>query len=94
MKSIMHPSIKKAIQHSGYSDIELGQMLNVSRSTIFKWRTIEDYKIRSSNIVALAKVLGKDPEFEDGYVSFKTQSINLKTETTIKDADNMKIKTI
>ena len=93
MKSIMHPSIKKAIQHSGYSDIELGQMLNVSRSTIFKWRTIEDYKIRSSNIVALAKVLGKEPEFEDGYVSFKNKSVIIKPETTIKDAENMKIKT-
>ena len=93
MKSIMHPSIKKAIQHSGYSDIELGQILNVSRSTIFKWRTIENYKIRSSNIVALAKVLDKEPEFEDGYVSFKSKIIKIKTETRIKDADNMKIKT-
>ena len=90
MKSIMHPSIKKAIQHSGLSDIELGLKLNVSRSTIFKWRTIENYKIRSSNIIALSKLLNKEPIFKDGYVSFDSKKINIPNE--IKD-NNMQIST-
>ena len=84
MKSIMDSSIRKAIQHSGYSDIELGHKLNVSRSTIFKWRTIENYKIRSSNIIALAKALNKEPHFDKGYVSFTNKEIKL---TNQEDAD-------
>jgi len=83
MKSVMDASIRKAIQHSGYSDIELGHKLNVSRSTIFKWRTIENYKIRSSNIIALAKALDKEPKFEKGYVSFVNKQINIDKENDI-----------
>lgn len=85
MKSIMDSSIRKAIQHSGYSDIELGHKLNVSRSTIFKWRTIEDYKIRSSNIIALAKALNKEPHFDKGYVSFTNKQINIISEDAEMD---------
>lgn len=91
MKSIMHPSIKKAIQHSGLSDIELGLKLNVSRSTIFKWRTIENYKIRSSNIIALAKLLDKEVVFDKGYVSFENK--NLDIDQNSNEDDSMKFTT-
>lgn len=71
MKCLMDKSIKTAIVESGFSDIELGYKLNVSRSTIHNWRTKENYKIRSSNIVALGKLLKKNPTFVDGSVFFE-----------------------
>lgn len=97
MKCLMHESIKTAIVQSGYSDIELGHQLNVSRSTIHSWRTKPNYQIRSANAVALAKLLDKEIIFDKGIVLFKNITINntedimeLKTDELINDLRNDK----
>ena len=87
MKCLIDSSIKDAILHSGLSDIELGQKLNVSITTIFKWRTRNSYKIRSSNAVALADLLDKEISFDKGVVSFINKQINF----TAKNVDTFSL---
>ena len=93
MKCLIDSSIKDAILHSGLSDIELGQKLNVSRTTILKWRTRNSYKIRSSNAVALADLLDKEISFDKGVVSFINKQINFTAKNVDTNGDSMEIKT-
>ena len=89
MRHKIGKTIKEAISSSGMSDIEIGNALGVTRSTIYLWRTKRDSVIRKSNLVSLSKLLKKDIEYNVsmGIVEFTEIKEIIKDKNKIEEID-------
>tara|TARA_R100001443_G_scaffold29396_1_gene42563 strand:+ start:9116 stop:9976 length:861 start_codon:yes stop_codon:yes gene_type:complete len=58
MKDSYLSDLSKLLSESVYSDAEIGEMVNITRGMVYRWRTGKVKKVRNSNLFAVAKALG------------------------------------